>query len=48
MIVAGKVDYSGSVRTDNKAGPVEDTHLYNEIFDEVYEQYQNGHITIPE
>ena len=38
-------NYIGSTSADCKAGPAEDTELFNIIFDEVSEQYQKGYIT---
>ena len=39
------VDYVGSNTTYNKAGPIEDTDLFNKIFDEGYGHYQKEDLT---
>ena len=42
---AGTPDYVRSTTANSKADPVEDTELFNKIFDEIYEQYQKEHTT---
>ena len=42
---AGTPNYVGSATANSKAGPVEDTDLFNRIFDDIYEQYQKGYMT---
>ena len=43
--VACTPDYVGSDTSNSKAGPVNDTNLFDKIFDEIYEQYQKGYTT---
>ena len=42
---ADTADGAGGNKVDNRAVPVEDTDLFTNIFNEVHEEHQEGHMT---